>query len=412
MNHESRNELANRLDLATQGLAAPLAVVDVRAFDANADQLAARAAGTPIRVASKSVRCRALLRRVLDRPEYAGILAFTLAEALWLRDNGFDTDDIVVGYPSVDRASLQRLASDQSARDRIAIMVDDPAQVRLLLEAAPAWDSPVRICLDVDASLRLLGDRVHLGARRSPVRQPEQAADLVRELLGMSTPEQPLRVVGLMSYEAQVAGVGDNPDNKPRGAVIRAMQRRSVSELVERRAAVVAAVEAELDVANEPDLEFVNAGGTGSIESSIAEPWVTEVAAGSGLFAPRLFDTYRAFHPEPAAFFGLDVVRRPAADIVTVAGGGYIASGAVGPDRAPTPYAPAGLSLDGTEGAGEVQTPLKGATARALAIGDRVWFRHAKAGEMLERFDQVHLVEGDRLVGTVPSYRGDGQTFL
>jgi D-serine deaminase-like pyridoxal phosphate-dependent protein len=64
-----------------------------------------------------------------------------------------------------------------------------------------------------------------------------------------------------------------------------------------------------------------------------------------------------------------------------------------------------------TEGAGEVQTPLKGRAADALAIGDRVWMRHAKAGELAERVNTIHLVRGGELVDEVPTYRGEGHAF-
>src|ERR1700712_1940817 len=73
-----------RLDTATAELDPPFALVDLDALDANADDLVRRAAGTPIRVASKSVRCRPVLRRVLARPGFAGVLGYTLPEALWL----------------------------------------------------------------------------------------------------------------------------------------------------------------------------------------------------------------------------------------------------------------------------------------------------------------------------------------
>ncbi len=59
-----------------------------------------------------------------------------------------------------------------------------------------------------------------------------------------------------------------------------------------------------------------------------------------------------------------------------------------------------------------MQTPLLGPAADALRIGDRVWMRHAKAGELCERFNELHLVEGDAVVETVPTYRGEGQNFL
>jgi D-serine deaminase-like pyridoxal phosphate-dependent protein len=98
--------------------------------------------------------------------------------------------------------------------------------------------------------------------------------------------------------------------------------------------------------------------------------------------------------------------------VVTALGGGYLASGPGNASRLPAPYLPAGLRLDSEEGAGEVQTPLLGPAADRLRLGDRVWLRHAKAGELCERFAELHLVEGDAVVQTVPTYRGEGQTFL
>ena len=124
-----------------------------------------------------------------------------------------------------------------------------------------------------------------------------------------------------------------------------------------------------------------------------------------------LFDGYSRFHPRPAALFALPVVRRPARDVATLFSGGFIASGPVGASRVPSPHLPAGLKLLGFEGAGEVQTPVTGSAARALRLGDRVWLRHAKAGELAERFDAYHLLRGDQLDRTVPTYRGEHKNF-
>jgi len=284
-------------------------------------------------------------------------------------------------------------------------MVDSREHLDAIAAAGATAEAPVRVCLDVDASWRPLGGRVAIGAKRSPVRMPAQAAALAREIA--ARPE--LTLDGLMSYEAHIAGVGDRPPGRlgsVAGAAIGAMQRASARELAERRAAVVAAVS---EVA---PLRFVNGGGTGSVERTAAEGAVTEVAAGSGLFAPTLFDAYRAFSPRPAAFFALPVVRRPSPRVATALGGGYPESGAAGADRLPRPVLPPGLRLDGREGAGEVQTPLHGPAAAGLRVGDRVWFRHAKAGELCERFNEVHLVRDGELVGTVPTYRGEGRAFL
>jgi D-serine deaminase-like pyridoxal phosphate-dependent protein len=210
----------------------------------------------------------------------------------------------------------------------------------------------------------------------------------------------------MMSYEAHIAGLGDAPPGQAlRARAIRMMQRRSLPELLRRRLAAVRAVR------EHADLEFVNGGGTGSMALTAADPSVTEVAAGSGLFGPTLFDGYRAWQPTPAAFFALSVVRRPGPRIATVLGGGWIASGPTGPSRQPTPWLPEGLHMRGDEGAGEVQTPLLGAAAGNLRPGDRVWFRHAKAGELCEHVNEVHLVDGDTAAPT-PTYRGEGYAFL
>ncbi|MFD7261976.1 amino acid deaminase/aldolase [Streptomyces sp. NPDC059874] len=391
-----------RYDRATAHLDAPLAIVDLEAFDANADDLVRRAGGKPVRVASKSVRCRALLERVLARPGFAGIMSYTLAESIWLARAGFE--DVLLAYPSVDRAAFAELAGDAKLAAAVTVMVDDPAQLELIDRARDGGSEEIRVCLELDTALQLFGGRVRVGARRSPLREPAQLAELARVV----SARPGFRVVGLMAYEGHVAGVGDSLAGRPvRSRAIRLMQGAARRELAARRAAVVRAVREVV-----PDLEFVNGGGTGSVAETAAEGAVTEIAAGSGLYLPRLFDNYTTFTGRPAALFAQPVVRRPGVGVVTVLGGGYPASGAAGADRSPVPYLPQGLRYDPREGAGEVQTPLLGSPADDLLIGDRVWFRHAKAGELCERFDTLHFVEGDRVTASAPTYRGEGKTFL
>ncbi len=396
-----------RLQRACSELDPPFACVDLDAFDANRETLRARASDKRIRVASKSLRCRALLARAVDHGDgaFRGVLALTVWEALWLADHG--VQDVVVGYPSVDRRGLSavvRRASSGTAAESITLMVDAVEQLDLIRHAGAGSTAVVEVCLDADAGLWLLGGRVRVGPRRSPLHTPAQIAGFAREVNGRNG----VRIAGMMAYEGQIAGVGDDPAGHPfRGLAIRAMQSLSRRELHDRRAELVRAVQS---VAG--PLRFVNAGGTGSLESSAAEPWVSEVTAGSGLFGPALFDDYTRFRPRPAAFFALPIVRRPGRRVVTALGGGYVASGPAGPDRLPRPWWPAGLRLDPQEGAGETQTPLRGRIADSLGIGDRVWMRHAKAGELCERFNSLHLISGDRIVDEVPTYRGEGQCFL
>ncbi|MEU9894598.1 amino acid deaminase/aldolase [Streptomyces phaeochromogenes] len=391
-----------RYDRATAHLDAPVAIVDLEAFDANAEDLLRRAAGKPVRVASKSVRCRALLERVLARDGFAGIMSFTLAESLWLARSGFE--DVLLAYPSADRKAYAELAADPKLAGAVTVMVDDPAQLKLIDDSRDGGREEVRVCLELDTALKMFGGRVRVGARRSPLHSPAQVAEMARTVARRPG----FRLVGIMAYEGHIAGVGDSVQGRPlRSRAIRLMQATARKELAQRRADVVRAVRAVV-----PDLEFVNGGGTGSVQHTAAEDSVTEIAAGSGLYQPRLFDNYTSFSGRPAALFAQPVVRRPGVGVVTVLGGGYPASGAAGPDRSPVPYLPEGLRYDAQEGAGEVQTPLLGSPADDLLIGDKVWFRHAKAGELCERFDVLQLVEGDAVTATVPTYRGEGHTFL
>lgn len=367
----------------------PTAVVDLDAFEANGTEMLRRADGKPIRVASKSLRVRSLIDRALNREGYAGVLAYSAAEAAWLAGHG--VTDVVIAYPTVDADAIRRVVADPRLVERVTFMADLPEHLHLLDELA--GDLPLRVCLDIDASLRV--GPVTIGAHRSSLHTPadgERLAKLAAGLLGV-------RVVGLMFYEAQVAGV---PDSSP---AVRAVKRRSLAELAIRRQEVVDAVE------RHASLEFVNGGGTGSLHSTTRSDAVTELAAGSGFFTPQLFDGYRGTRLRPAAYFASPVVRKPARDVVVTFSGGYIASGPPSRSRVPVPVHPAGLALFGQEGAGEVQTPLRGKAARLLNVGDTVWFRHGKAGEMCERFDTVVLVREGEVVDRVPTYRGEGENF-
>lgn len=379
----------DRYTRLTADLDAPYAVVDLAAFRRNADDLVRRAAGTPIRIASKSVRCRALIAAALERPGFHGVMSYALPEALWLAEHG--VDDILLGYPTAHRTALRTLAADAEAAARITLMIDSPEHLALI-RSATAGGAKIRVCLDVDASLRVLGQ--HLGVRRSPLRTAAEVVALAREVVA----DDAFELAGVMFYEAQIAGL---PDTSP---AVRWVKRRSAAELADRRGAVVDAVKQLAPV------RLVNSGGTGSLEISSADPAVTEVTAGSGLYGPTLFDKYDIFQPEPAVAFALDVVRRPTPRIATLFGGGYVASGPAKKSRLPLPAWPAGLKLLGTEGAGEVQTPVIGRTAQQLHLGDRVWMRYAKAGEMLERFDVLHAIDGDELT-ELATYRGEGMNF-
>lgn len=385
---------------ATTGWSAPVVALSLEALSHNAHDLLRRAGGLPIRVASKSIRARGVLDAVLALPGYRGVLAYTLAEALWLAET---IDDVVVAYPTADHPALRLLGSDERAANRVTVMVDSVDQLDLIDAAvAPSRRAAIRVCLDFDASWKapVLG---HVGVLRSPLHDAAALRALAEEVLR----REGFHLVGVMSYEAQIAGVADRPTGRPfTAAALQAVQRISSHELIERRARAIAEVRA---IAH---LEFVNGGGTGSVDRTVQDSAVTEVAAGSGLYGPHLFDHYRAFTPAPAVAFALDVVRRPDANTATLLGGGWIASGPPGEDRLPAMVWPEGLRFTPREGAGEVQTPVVGHAARQLAVGDRVWMRHSKSGELMEHTDALVPVIAGVAGEPLATYRGEGRCFL
>jgi D-serine deaminase-like pyridoxal phosphate-dependent protein len=396
----ARERSYEELEQIFAGTTAPFAFVDLDAMWSNAREMLGRASGVPIRVASKSVRCRSLLASILDfDPGFRGVMTFTLPETLWLHEHGFG--DLLVAYPSADRDALAELARLEAERPPI-VMVDSLEQLDLI-ESAARGAGRVRVCIDLDLSWWPLGGRLKIGVKRSPLHEPAQARALAQEIVRRPG----LELAGLMGYEAHVAGVGDRPLGKHlQTYVIRLIKALSIAELAERRAAAVAAVR---EVA---DIELVNGGGTGSIHTTCEESVVTEITAGSGFYAPTLFDRYASFRLTPAAMFAMPAVRRPSGGVATLLGGGYLASGAASPDRLPAPELPRGLRLDSLEGAGEVQTPVIGAAAASLRVGANVYLRHAKAGELCERFNSLHLLSGSEIVGEVPTYRGEGRAEL
>ena len=391
----ARERSYEELEAICADLDAPFALVDLDAMWSNAREMLGRARGTPIRVASTSVRCRALRGAILERePGFRGLMTF------WLHGHGFE--DILLAYPTAHRRALAELPRLEAERPPI-LMVDSVEQLDFIEAATGTSGPPVRVCIDVDLSWWPLGGRLKIGVKRSPVRTPDQARALAAEIARRPRFE----LAALMGYEAHIAGVVDRPLGKRvQEPVIRAIKSLSVAEIAERRAAVVAAVRQVAEVA------IVNGGGTGSIHTTCEEEVITEITAGSGFYAPTLFDRYSSFSLTPAAMFAMPVVRRPSGGVATLLGGGYLASGAAGRDRLPSPHLPHGLRLDSLEGAGEVQTPVIGSAAASLRVGANVYLRHAKAGELCERFNSLYLLSGSEVVEEVPTYRGEGRAEL
>ncbi len=385
----------------------PLAFVDLDAFDANIAYVARKVEGSgkTVRIGTKSIRCEPLMVRIfqLGGPCFRGFLTFTAEETAWLAQKGHD--DFILAYPTVQPSDLRILAELTKAGKTVRTMVDCPEHLEALSRAGKEAGVVISACLEVDLAYRPLGLPIHLGVRRSPIRTPEQALALVEFARRLES----VRIDSLMGYEAHIAGVQDAvPGAVLKNWLLRTLKKLSIRELTRRRTAIVQALR-EAGV----ELKVVNGGGSGSLISTLQDPSVTEVTVGSGFYAPALFHHYAQVSYRPAAFFALQIVRRPAPGMIACHGGGYVASGPAGQDKVPIPVLPPGLRYLPLEGAGEVSTPLiLPKDCPELHLGDPVFFQHAKAGELCERFNELYLLSGGEIVGKVPTYRGEGKCFL
>lgn len=380
---------------------APYAFIDLDALDENIHYTLARANGKNVRLATKSLRSVAIIKRILEASsQFQGLMCYTAREAVHLANLGFT--DLLVGYPCYDERDIGDVAQAIASGASITLMVDSPAHVERVSAAAAGARTRIPLCLDIDMSLPVPG--LHFGVWRSPLHTAADARPVIERI--QSAPG--VYLDGVMGYEAQIAGVGDNvPGRTAKNAVVRLLKRRSAPDVARRRAEVVALAR-DLGA----DLRFVNGGGTGSMRTTGAETAVTEITVGSGFYGPGLFDNYQEFRYQPAAAYAIEIVRQPAPDIYTCLGGGYIASGATGLEKAPAVYLPLGARFDPNEGAGEVQTPIYYVGSERLTLGAPIFLRHSKAGELCEHFTQLALVSNGAIVETVTTYRGDGLRFL
>jgi len=377
----------------------PFAFVDMDALDRNIEAIVKRANDKQIRVASKSVRARSVLRHVLDaHPQIQGVMCFTAPEAVWLSQQGFD--DLLLGYPIWHPEQVKAICAEVRKGKIITLMVDSVEHITHLQDIAERENVRLPVCIDMDMSVDF--PWLHFGVWRSSVRTAEDALIIYHAI--DTSPN--ILLDGVMGYEAQIAGVGDNaPNGGMRNRMIRWMKKQSLQPIAERRAEIVRQLE-EKGVR----LRVVNGGGTGSMETTRDEASVTEITVGSGFYSPALFDHYQAFQHEPSAGYAIEIVRQPKPDIYTCLGGGYIASGGIGADKQPVIWVPEGATLTEVEGAGEVQTPVQ--YTGTLNLGDPIFLRHSKAGELCERFNSLLVVQDGRIVDEVPTYRGEGKRFL
>ncbi|WP_042350267.1 amino acid deaminase/aldolase [Bacillus massiliigorillae] len=378
----------------------PALLLDEAAFESNCKSIAAKANGKTIRIATKSIRSAKVLQRILESDSvFKGLMCFSPREAVFLIEKGFD--DLLLGYPCWDEEAIGEIAKHNKNGRRIICMVDSEEHIDFLERIGQQVNGKLNICIDVDMSTKF--GSLHFGVRRSPLTNEIDVLQVARKIKNC----EHLELIGLMGYEAQIAGVGEQmPSQQLKNKVVAYMKRKSIQEIAQRRKRMVDALKQEGFI-----LTLVNGGGTGSMDTTSKEEVVTEITVGSGIYSPLLFDYYSSFQYKPALFFALPIVRIPSPHIYTCLGGGYISSGPAGKDKVPQPVYPKGGRLLPLEGAGEVQTPVYFDEAQ-LQIGDPIIFRAAKAGEICERFQEIVCISNGQIIERYETYRGEGGCFL
>ena len=399
---DSQLKLYQEYTNALRSQRAPLAWLDLAAFEKNIDWISQQSHSKKIRLGSKSLRSKWAIDAILKRnPIFQGVLAMSIPEAVWLFSQG--VNDFVVAYPTAQNVDFEGLSDAVRSGALVTLMVDRAEHLDLIQNYAESEKVELRVAIDLDVSSDF--GPLHFGVYRSALRSVQD----LRALLSQRERWPRVLWVGLMAYEAQLAGVPDFSSNPVKNILVRYLKRRSRLQVLERRQEAV-----EWLRTHGVELEFVNGGGTGSLAWTAGDPSISEVAVGSGFYAPVLFDSFEDLNLQPALGFALRVSRRPLDGILTCSGGGYPASGSSGADRLPSVYLPQGLQLLSMEGAGEVQTPIQSPTYRSFfpQIGDLVFFRHPKAGELCERFSSIHLIRDGKWIQEVPTYRGDGKNWI
>jgi len=378
----------------------PFAFVDMELFNKNSEDIIKRAGNKKIRIASKSIRCLDLIKKIISSNSiYQGVMCYHPMEAIYLSENGLD--DLLIAYPIYNEQQISAICKEIKKGKSITAMIDMQVHAEQLNLIAEQENCILPVCMDIDMSSDF--GFLHFGVRRSKISSTQQAMELFHQIKKLKN----LRLDGIMGYEAQIAGVGDFTDSAIKNLVIPVLKKKSVKRFCKLRAEIANEIQSEGH-----QLRFINGGGTGSVETTITEPCITEITVGSGFYSPALFDSYKNFKHLPAAAYAVEITRNPKPFVYTCYGGGYTASGAMEKNKIPKPYLPEGIKLIETEGAGEVQTPIIYKGKEKLKLGDPVFLRHAKAGELCERFNTLLLVAEGKIIEEVKTYRGEGKCFL
>lgn len=329
--------------MTLDGLTTPALVVDLDAFDANCEAMAAVRPGTSLRPHVKAFKSTALARRLAEKGHTA-FCAATPREIEGMAHAGLG-DDLLLANESLDLARLGALDTD------VTVAVDSEP----VLDAA--IDGGVRsVLVDVDVGLPRCGCDIETG---------ERLAERARSA--------GLTVRGVMGYEGHLMMVSDR------------------SERIEKVEASMATL---LDAHERIGGDVVSGGGTGTFDTNT---WCTEIQAGSFTLMDTQYDTLDLpFRP------ALGVL----ATVISVNRRGWIVADAglkaFGMDHGDPSWDGPGKVLY----CSDEHVTLVPDDLGAHSVGDRVLLRPAHVDPTVAKHERMWVVDGDPLHGD-PLHGGD-----
>lgn len=344
----------------------PAAVLDLDAFDRNVAKMAQRAAqaGLALRPHAKSHKTAALAHRQIAAGA-VGVCCAKLAEAEALAAAG--VGQILVTSPIAGTANAARAARLAAELADFRIVVDHPDAAA---ELGAAAQGTIQVVIDVD-----------VGMGRTGCHDAEQAAAVARAVLAQPN----LKLLGVQGYGGGWQHI--------QGANARAA---AAAEGMKALQAAIAAIRAAGGT-----VEVVTGGGTGTFAADAAQDVLNEVQPGSYAFMDKEYrdalkdDPDGAF--EQAATIVATVISANHPKWVTL-DAGLKAFSTEGPMPQPlTPkFAACAYRFFGDEH-GMISRPA----GEPVARGERVALAPGHIDPTLDRYDLMHLVQGDVLVDIV-----------